>query len=56
MTEGRKALDQGRKVLDLAQQRRKRMVLTEFDRQKRQADKEAIERRAEVERAAKRRL
>ena len=56
MSEGRKAIDHGRKVLDLAQQRRKRMVLAEFDRQQHQADREAREKRAEVERLARQRV
>jgi len=56
MSEGRKAPDKGRKVLDLAQQRRKRMVLAEFDRQQHQADREAREKRAEVERLARQRV
>lgn len=56
MTQGQKAPNQGRKVLDLAQQRRKRLVLAEFDRQQHQADREALEKRAEVERLASKRL
>ena len=44
MSEVRKAIDQGRKVL------------AEFDRQQHQADREAREKRAEVERLARQRV
>ena len=44
MSEGGKALDQGR------------MVLAEFDRQQHQADREAREKRAEVEHLARQRV
>ena len=56
MNEGRKAPEPDRKVLDLAQQRHKRLVLAEFDRQQHQADREAREKRAEVERLARLRV
>lgn len=56
MSQGRKAPEQGRKVLDLAQQRHKRLVLAEFDRQQHQADREAREKRAEVERLSRQRV
>jgi hypothetical protein len=56
MNEGRKAPETDRKVLDLAQQRHKRLVLAEFDRQQHQADREAREKRAEVERLARQRV
>ena len=56
MSQVRKAPEQGHKVLDLAQQRRKRMVLDEFDRQQHQADRETSEKRAEVERLARQRV
>lgn len=56
MINGRKAPDQGRKVLDLAQQRHKRLVLAEFDRQQNAEDREAREKRAEVERLARKRI
>lgn len=56
MNNGTKAPDNGRKVLDLAQQRHKRMVLAEFDRQQHQADRDAREKRAEVERASRQRV
>lgn len=52
MSQGRKTPGQGRNALDLAQQRRKRLVLAEFDRQQHQADREAREKRAGVERHA----
>lgn len=56
MIRGQKDSGDGRKVLDLAQQRYKRLVLAEFDRQQHQADREALEKRAEVERLARKRI
>jgi hypothetical protein len=56
VSEGRRPPEQGRKVIDLAQQRHKRLVLAEFDRQQHQADREAREKRAEVERLARHRV
>ena len=56
MSENRKAPKQERKVLDLAQQRHKRLVLDAFDRLQHQADLEAKEKRAEIERIARKRM
>jgi hypothetical protein len=53
MTLRQKSSEPGRRVLDLAQQRRKRMVLAAWDQQQKEIDLAAREKREKVERSAR---